>query len=219
VIEVHHRPSQPFWLPPVSAHDLFQLAVPSVIGVPGLLAPDPAAHAVLVVAHAWTHDPLGSLGHLLDAAALLRSADPRRAGAFARAWGWEEMWDTTVAAIGDVTRGTRRSLALKFWARHLLDVRERVVLENHISRIAAPVWSLPARRVPLAIAYSLRRTGAPDAEESWTTQLRRSCLAITHAFKTGSEHDRSLAWIGARAKPVRPPSMRTRRRGARDAGA
>ena len=90
--------------------------------------------------------PLGSVGQLLDAAALLASADRRRAGAFAQAWGWEGMWNTTLAVMDAVMGGRRPSLALKLWARHLLDVRERVVLENHISRLAAPVWSLPAWR-------------------------------------------------------------------------
>ena len=211
VVEVHRRPSQPFWLAPVSAESLFRVAVPSATGVPGVLAPDPAAHAVLVVAHAWNHDPLGSVGQLLDAAALLASADRRRADAFARAWGWEGMWNTTLGVMDAVIGGKRRPLALKLWARHLLGVRERLVLENHISRLAAPVWSLPAGEVPRAVGCSLRYTAAPEQDEDWMTQLRRSCLAIVHAFRPGSVHEKSLAWIGPRSKPPRPPSMRVRR--------
>ena len=64
VVEVHRRPSQPFWLPPVSPESIFRTAVPAATGVPGILAPQPSAHAVLVVAHAWNHEPLGSMGHL-----------------------------------------------------------------------------------------------------------------------------------------------------------
>ena len=215
VVEVHRRPRQPFWLAPVSAGSLFRTAVPSAVDVPGILAPEPAAHAVLVVAHARNHDPLGSVGHLLDAAALLAAADRRRAGAFARAWGWEGMWNTTLAVMDAVLGGTRRSFALKLWAHHLLDVRERVVLEKHISRVAAPVWSLPPGEVPQAVACTLRHTAAPESDENWMTQLRRSCLAIAHAFRPGSEHDQSLAWIGPRTKPPRPPSMRVRPHGDR----
>jgi len=205
-VELHHRPSQPFWLPPVSAKTVFRAAVPSAAGIPGIIAPEPAAHAVLLVAHAWNHEPLGSAGQLLDIAALLAAGDRRRAGAFARAWGWEGMWNTTLAVMDAVVGRKRPSLALNLWARHLLDVRERVVLEEHISRLAAPVWSLPAGDAPRAVACALRYTAAPEADEDWTTQLRRSCLAIAHSFRPGSKHERSLAWIGPRATPRRPRS-------------
>jgi hypothetical protein len=212
---VHCRPSQPFWLAPVSAESLFRTAVPSAAGVPGILAPEPAAHAVLLVAHAWNHDPLGSVGQLLDVAALLASGDRAGAGAFARAWGWEGMWNTTLAVMDAVLGGEQQSRALKLWARHLLDVRERLVLERHISRLAAPVWSLPAGDVPRAVACALRYTAAPESDEDWTTQLRRSCLAIVHAFRPGSEHEQSLTWIVPRAKPRRPSAMSVRRQSVR----
>ena len=192
VVEVHRRPSRPEWLEPVTGESMFRVAVPSATGLTGLLAPDPAAHAVLVVAHAWKHDPLGNLGQLLDAAALLASADHRRADAFARAWGWERMWNTTLAVMDAVLGEKRQGLASKLWARHLLDVRERVVLENHIARLAAPVWSVPASDVPQAVARALRSTAAPEPDEDWRTQLRRSRLAIAHAFRPRSEHEQSL---------------------------
>jgi hypothetical protein len=215
VVEMHRRPSQPFWLAPVSAEDVFRTAVPSALAIPGLLVPDPAAHAVLIVAHAWTHDPLGRAGHLLDVAALLASSDRTRAGAFARAWGWDRMWNTNLAVLDDLISGKRRTLALKLWARHLIELRERVVIEDHISRVAAPVWSLPTREVPQALAHALRYTAAPEHDEDWMTQLRRSCLAIVHAFRAESEHERSLTWIRPRTKPRRPPSMRVHRRTVR----
>ena len=192
VVEIHRRPSRPEWLDPVSGESMFRIAVPSATGVPGVLAPEPAAHAVLLVAHGWKHDPLGSLGQLLDAAALLASADHRRADAFARNWGWERMWNTTLAVMDAVLREKPRGLASKLWARHLLDVRERVVLENHISRVAAPVSSLSAGKLPQAVACALRHTAAPDPDEDWVTQFRRSCLAVAHAFRPVSEHEQSL---------------------------
>jgi hypothetical protein len=197
VVEVHRRPSRPEWLEPVPGESMFRVAVPSATGLPGLLAPEPAAHAVLVVAHAWKHDPLGNLGQLLDAAALLASTDYRRADAFARAWGWERMWHTTRGVMDAVLTEKRRGLASKLWARHLLDVRERVVLENHITRLAAPVWSLPASGVPQAVAGALRDTAAREPDENRMTKLRRSCLAVAHAFTPRSEHEQSLTSIGA----------------------
>jgi Uncharacterised nucleotidyltransferase len=196
VVEVHRRPSRPEWLDRVSGETMFRIAVPSATGLPGVLAPEPAAHAVLVVAHAWKHDPLGKLGPLMDAAVLLASADHRRADAFARAWGWERMWNTTLAVMDAVLCQERRGLATKLWGRHLLDMRERVVLENHISRLAAPVWSLPAGQVAPAVARALRDTAAVEPGEDRMTKLRRSRLAIAHAFRPRSEHKQSLAGVG-----------------------
>ncbi len=203
VVEVHRRPSRPEWLDRVSGESMFRIAVPSATGLPGVLAPEPAAHAVLVVAHAWKHDPLGNLGPLMDAAALLASADHRRAAAFARAWGWERMWSTTLAVMDAVLGEKPPSLAGKLWGRHLLDVRERVVLENHISRLAAPVWSLPAGEVPPALARALRDTAAVEPDEDWMTKLRRSRLAIAHAFRPRSEHKQRLGGIGPTDRAAR----------------
>jgi hypothetical protein len=211
MVEVHRHPSQPFWLPAVSAESLFPSAAPSATGLPGILAPEPAAHAVLLAAHAWADGLLGSVGQLLDAAALLACSDRRRADYYARAWGWEGMWNTTLAVMDAVIGGERPSRALRLWTRHLLDVRERMVLENHISRLAGPLWSLPAGAVPRAIACTLRYTAAPERDEEWMTQLRRTRLAIAHAFRPLSSHEQSLEWIGPRATPPRPRSMRLRR--------
>jgi hypothetical protein len=210
-VEVHRRPTRPESLRPVSGESMFRIAVPSATGLPGVFAPEPAAHAVLLVAHGWKHDPLGNLGQLLDAAALLSSADRRRADAFAQEWGWERMWSTTVAMMDAVLDERRRGLAGKLWARHLLDVRERVVLENHISRLAAPFWGLPVGDVPQALACALRDTAAPEPDEDWTMKWRRSCLAIAHAFTPRSEHEQSLAWIA----PDMQRAARTRRDGGR----
>jgi hypothetical protein len=107
------------------------------------------------------------------------------------------MWDTTLAVMDAALAEKRRSVATKLWARHLVEVRERVVLENHISRLAAPVWSLPVSGVPHAIAGALRTTAAREPDEDWMTKLRRSRLAIAHAFTPRSEHEHSLTWIGA----------------------
>ena len=209
VVEVHHRPSQPFWLPPVSAETVFQSAVPSAAGVPGILAPEPAAHAVLLLAHAWADGLLGSVGQLLDAAALLACSDRRRAEHFARAWDWEKMWTATVAVMDTVIGGKSPSLAVKVLARHLPDVRERLVLEDHISRLAAPAWTLPAGEVPRALASALRYTATPAPGEDWMTQLRRSCLAIAHAFRPGSEHEQTLLGLETASMPRRPAERRT----------
>ena len=62
-------------------------AVPSVLDVPGVLAPSAAHHAVLMAGHAWEHDPLSRVGLLADIAAIALEADPDDIDAAARAWG------------------------------------------------------------------------------------------------------------------------------------
>jgi hypothetical protein len=124
------------------------------------------------------------------------------------------MWNTTLAVMDAVVGGNRRSVALELWARHLLTVRERMVLENHIGRLAAPVSSLPVTELAEAVACALRCTATPDRDEDWMTQLRRSYLAIAHEFSPGSEHQQSLAWIGPRTTRRLPPAVRVGRRGS-----
>ena len=65
------------------------LAVPSATGINGLLAPSPAAHALLLAAHAWAHHPLGRIGDLIDVAAVLPADERPAAAALAQRWEWE----------------------------------------------------------------------------------------------------------------------------------
>lgn len=195
-VELHHRANQPPWLEPVPSSRLFDLSVPSVTGVEDLLAPEPAVHAVLLVAHSWTHEPLRRLGDLLDVAAVLAAADRDRATGLAREWGWEGMWRTTLSAV-DAMLGRRTwSLALQPWTRHLRDPRARTVLEQHITRTAAPATSLPLSEVPRAILDVMKDTITPGHDEGWLIQARRSCVAFAHAFMNASQHERSLSSRG-----------------------
>ena len=191
-VEIHRRPNHPAWLDPPCAERLFRLAVPSATGIDGVLAPEPAAHALLLVAHAWTHEPLGRIGDLLDVAAALAAADRERAAALSREWGWDRMWRTTLAATEAVLGQRPRGVALSAWTRHLSGPRERRVVEAHIARFGAPASSLPLAEVPGALVRVLKDTVAPGKEEGWRTQARRSYLAIAHAFKKTSDHERSL---------------------------
>ena len=202
-VEIHRRPNQPPWLNSVPSKRLFELTVPSATGVQGLLAPEPAAHAVLLVAHSWAHEPLGRLGDLLDVAAVLTGADRERATTLAREWAWERMWRTTLSAIEAVLGKRHRSrLSLLAWTRHLSVPRERTVLERHITRMVAPASSLPLADVPSAIFDVMNQTFAPGDGETWTTQARRSSLALAHAFSNGSRHDRSLLNRGLAGRGV-----------------
>jgi hypothetical protein len=192
-IELHRRPNSPAWLPRRTAEDIFSLSAPSATGVDGLLAPDPAAHAMLLVAHSWAESPLGRLTDLIDVAAMLEGDGGRQADDLAGRWGWEGMWRVARRAGEAVLSDGDWPPSLNLWARHLIRARDRTVLENHLARIAAPASALPVSVAPIALASAIKLTAVPGNDEVWSRKLRRSGLAVAHAFMPRSRHNDSLS--------------------------
>jgi putative nucleotidyltransferase-like protein len=192
VVEVHHDPK---WLdgavPPTA--ELIQTAVPSATGIPGLLTLEPARHAVVLAVHAWAHVPLSRLGRLLDVAAVAQGIDPETLRAIARAWDVERLWQCTEGVVDSLFHGARRPLAGKLWARHLWDVRERTVLERHLQLWFAPFWAAPRSRAAATTREALAGQLARAPGETRMQLLRRSSVAVRHAFKRVSDHDASAA--------------------------
>ena len=127
-VELHSQPNWVDGVPAPTTDELIASAVPSRLGVDGVAALPPAQHALVLAAHAWSHQPLGRLGNLIDVAVTLQRADESEVAALARRWGCSRMWRTTRAAIGAVLEGSGRSAAVALWARHLRGVREPTVL-------------------------------------------------------------------------------------------
>ena len=193
MIELHRHPNQPPWLPQVSAHDVFEHSVPSATGVDGLLAPAPSAHALLLAAHSWCHQPLGRIADLLDVAVML-AGDGRSTGQdIARRWRWAGLWRVVPAAADAILGDDSRTLSLSVWARHLRSTRERTVIEGHLARLAAPACAVPLRSAPGALAGVMRSTATRREAEPWSDKLRRSRLACVHAFMHTSDHQRHLS--------------------------
>jgi hypothetical protein len=194
IIELHRNPNCVPWLALPSTRELFKRTVPSATGVAGLLAPAPAAHALLLTAHVWAHQPLARLADLIDVAAVLGRTDRKLVDDLARDWGWEGIWGTTIEVVDAIFASPYlRPASLRIWARHLESARERTVLENHIARLAAPAFSLPLTRAPRAVTAALVREAARHEDEPWANKLHRSRLAVAHAFIDKSEHDRTLS--------------------------
>jgi putative nucleotidyltransferase-like protein len=192
VIEVHRRANAPAWLPRVEAADILQTAVPSATGIDGVLAPSPAAHALIVAAHSWAHYPVGRLRDVLDLAVVLEGEERSRVREIARLWGWDGIWHVSEAALAALL-ATRSSDGLPgFMVRHLATARERTVLENHLANLAAPICALPARRVPLGLGNVLAEAATPARDEPWGDKLRRARLALGHAFMATSSHEQTL---------------------------
>lgn len=193
IIELHRRPNHPPWLPQVSAHDVFEQSVPSATGVHGLLAPAPFAHALLLAAHSWCHQPLGRIADLLDVAVMLAGGGRRGGEDLARRWGWGRIWRVVVAAADAVLADDASPLSVSVWARHLRSARERTVLEDHLARLAAPASAVPLRSAPGALASVVRSIAARRDAERWSDKLHRSRLACAHAFMHRSDHQRHLS--------------------------
>jgi hypothetical protein len=191
-VEVH---SQPKWLEqrrPPSTDELLASAIPSATGVDGVLAPGPVHHALLLAAHSWAHEPLRRLRDLVDVAAMIQGLDRAELGRIARVWQVARLWETTTATLDALFFDERVPWALRVWARNLLKVRERTVLENHLERLLSNFWSLSARESAAALGPLVAEEVRPKAGETWGEKLGRSSQAVRNALRRRSEHDAAL---------------------------
>lgn len=191
-VEIHSRPKWVESLQPPSVDELFEAAVPTAVGVDGVLAPSPYHHALLLAAHSWAHEPLRRLRDVVDIAAVADGLDRSELERIARAWGIQRLWRTTIAAADAALADGPQPWAVRLWARNLHAVRERTVLESHLARWLSGFWALPPQRalrmLPSVVAEEIR----PEPGESWQTKLARVGQAIGNALTRRSEHDLEL---------------------------
>jgi Uncharacterised nucleotidyltransferase len=143
-IELHKSFRWPNGLHPAPNEDLFAAAVPSSVGVPGLLAPSKPHHAVLLAAHAWAERPLERLRDLFDIAAMADGIAKDELKEIATQWGWQRIWRTDQRAIDWLLDDGPKPLAVGLWARHLQDVREASALDRALAYWLSPFWATRA---------------------------------------------------------------------------
>jgi hypothetical protein len=186
-IELHRRPHWVEGLAQPSVPEILVAAEPSGLGIDGILAPARHHHALLLAVHAWTHEPLRRLIELIDVAAITHGTDRTAVRALARRWGCERLWRTTELVVDAVLYGTAPPIALRTWARHLSDARERTILETRLLRFAGPAWGLPVRRVPRELlGASVRHLSRRDGER-WRTKVVRAGRLARIAARPRSE--------------------------------
>jgi Uncharacterised nucleotidyltransferase len=206
-VEVHRRPNWLSELRVPAVAELFEAAQPSVLDVPGLLAPAPEHHAVLLAVHAWADRPLGRLGRLVDVEAVSLAADAATLEAVARAWGCTRLWRSTRRTAQGVLLRRRVPGSLMLWTRRLPEMRERTVFDAHLERWLAPVWAFPARRALGCVASAMARDIRPHPGEGWGEQAARVRRAVAHAHRLESEHlaalPRGLGWAAPETEESR----------------
>jgi hypothetical protein len=208
-VEIHLWPLWPQSIPPPPVNQIVAGRVPSATGVPGISAPDPAHHALILAAHHWATQPLHALRDVVDIAAVAARTDPAAIEAAARAWGVDRLWRTTFAAANGLLGGERQSAAVAVWARHLPAVRERSVLSNHLGRWLSNFWGLPLGPALRGLAATLRKELLPYPGETWREKLIRVWHAVARPRASMSSHADS--WRDAAGVPPdvgHPPERR-----------
>jgi hypothetical protein len=156
-IELHKNFRSPLGLSSPPNEALFEAAVPASANVPGLLAPAPAHHAILLAGHAWAEHPLERLRDFIDVAVMAAKVDAHELSRTAAEWGWTRVWRTTERTIDWLFGDGPKPRATRILARHLDSLREPTSSELRLRHWLSPFW---AARPPTAlhvVAYLAKR--------------------------------------------------------------
>jgi Uncharacterised nucleotidyltransferase len=179
-VEVHKHPSWPKRLHPPRFDEILEAARPASAGVDGVLVPDPRQHALLVTAHAWKENPLGTMRDLVDAAAIATTASAAEIDATAADWGLNRIWHATRTTIDSLLEGRRLRRPLRWWAGHLEELRDRTVLEEYLRWWLQGFWKLPPHLALLDTCDGIRRQLRRRPGEGWGAKLVRSAQSAAH---------------------------------------
>jgi Uncharacterised nucleotidyltransferase len=192
-VEVHARPNWLVGPQGPALKEIFDAKVPSSIGVPGVSAPHPRHHAIILAVHAWRHRPLLYLRDLVDIAAVSAFVARVDLDRQARDWGVERVWRTTSAAMDALFFGEPAAMPLRTWARHLAGVREQTVLEKHVARFSCGYWEVGPASATARLGSILKEELSPAAGETWRQKLGRVVGAVRDARAPSSSRDETTA--------------------------
>jgi hypothetical protein len=190
-VELHTAPLWPPGTQPPPLAEILDGSVASGVGVDGIAAPAPVHHALILAAHAWSHDPLRTLRDLVDVAAVSAGCSEAELTRTAEAWHIPRIWRTTRTAIAALFEDGPTTLPLRVWARHLRPVRERTLVDSHLMRWLHVFWELPPRAAVGDLGAAFRLTLLPAADESWREKIARTGHSFRHPGEPMSTH---LMW-------------------------
>jgi hypothetical protein len=191
-VELHHEPKWPDWQAEPPTRELLAAAVPSSIDVDGVSTLPAAHHALVLAAQAWAHRPLRRIAELLDVAVVAEQAERGEISALARRWRIGRIWRTTIGSVDSLFYGGQKTSAQGVWARHLLDARERTVLESHVQKWVSPFWAMPWHEAVSVSGSELLSAFTPGEDEGWREKGARARRAFRNALVPRSEHDSQL---------------------------
>lgn len=192
VVEIHRRPNWLPWADPPSTSGLLATSVPDVANVPGIFGLPPEQHAVLSAVHSWVELPLRRLSDLVDVSAVMVHAHEPQAGAIAREWGVERLWNTTLAASESLFFNQRSPQAMRIWARNLEQARDRTVLETHLRRAFGTFWARSPVHATLTTGQILARAVLPAPSDTWSSKATRTRIALGNLSRPAEEHSRDI---------------------------
>ena len=156
-IELHKNFRSPLGLSQPPNEALFEAGVPASVGVPGLLAPTPAHHTILLAGHAWAEHPLERLRDLIDVAVMAEKVDARELSRTAAEWGWTRVWRTTERTIDWLFGDGPKPGAARILARHLDNLREPTALELQLRHWLSPFWTARPLTALHVVAFLAKR--------------------------------------------------------------
>ncbi len=187
LVEIHERPAWPRWTT-ARTDELFASAIPSVLGVDGILTVPPAQHAVLLAAHSWSHEPYRRLIDLVDIAVMTDDLDPAVLRELAEQWALGRVWSATTRAIDAFRNGEPpRSWSDRLMGQHLWTVRERTMIEWRLARWAAGFWAPTPSVAVRSIMWMMFRDALPVAGESWTSKVVRILRVLGRSLRPASQ--------------------------------
>ena len=187
-IEIHKHVKWPEGLRPPTNEELFEAAVPSVVGIEGLLTPHPDHHAVVLVSHAWGEIPMRRLRQLVDVLAFVDDGERDELRRLAAGWGIERGWLSTLAVADWLLRGEPEPRLVGVWARYLRGLREPNVLEMHVQEWLSPFWLTTARPAAHKSLSAVVRDLKPKPNQTWGGKVRQTIRALTHPRRSRTEH-------------------------------
>lgn len=190
-VEFHTAPLWPAGTKAPPLEEILARSVAAGVGVDGISAPDPVHHALILSAHAWSHDPLRTLRDLVDVAAVSLACSEAELAQTAEAWGIPKIWRTTQASIQALLGDGPTTFPIRVWARHLLSVRERTVLDSQLMRWLHVFWELPPAAAVADLRSAAQMTLLPASGESWREKLARTGRGLRHPGEPMSTH---LMW-------------------------
>jgi len=177
-VEIHGSPNWPRRVrrPPLA--EILEASVPSTLGIAEVTAPAPLHHTLILVCHAWSHEPLWTLRDLVDIAAVSAHVDDRELERLAKTWGISRIWRTTRRTIDALFVDGKETVPLRVWARHLEAVRDRTGFEKHVARLLQGYWAHPPHTATMLSMRALDDMFSPAAGESWGHKVRRVPQAL-----------------------------------------